>query len=559
MLLRRIALGALSLLLSLAATAPVASAAEPVKLDVLFIGAHPDDETFAIPTFGQWGEFAGVKSGVLTVTRGEGGGNAVGPEEGIALGLLREAEERRAVAFGGVSDIFYLDDVDFFYTVSAPLTGQLWGHDRSLERVVRLIRETRPEVILTMNPSPTPGNHGNHQYAARLAVEGYYAAADPKAFPDQVKREGLRPWAVKRVLQQNLATVGPDAVAQTLTAGIGVQPPATGEDECARADGLDATDVVFNVWRGRVSQQSGRPWALTGAAAANEYASQGFSGATAAALGALFFAFCDQYSQIAARAPVTLPVRGDTAVFEGITRAAEGGLPEGSLFYARPRRFRVVAGVAVKVDVFARSGDGALGAATAALSAPDGWKVAGTGALGAVDTAHLRRTTFTLTPPAGTLPGRVRLSATLAAGRITASSVSALEVVPAVTGALKPLAHVGEFRAWARRYAPQLDGLIKDRQAIGVGETRRLSITLTNEGVRTESGKVALDLPDGFTAEPASSPTPAFARVEGEPFASASPTPTPGWRRRATAGPMATTTSPSRPRARRVRASRPRR
>ena len=68
-----------------------------MKLNVLFVGAHPDDEAFTIPAFGQWAEDSGLKTGVVTITRGEGGGNAVGPEEGPALGILREGEERRAV------------------------------------------------------------------------------------------------------------------------------------------------------------------------------------------------------------------------------------------------------------------------------------------------------------------------------------------------------------------------------------------------------------------------------------------------------------------------------
>ena len=93
-----------------------------MKLNVLFVGAHPDDEAFTIPAFGQWDEDHGLKTGVVTITRGEGGGNAVGPEEGPALGLLREGEERRAVGMAGIENIFYLDTVDFYYTVSAPLT-----------------------------------------------------------------------------------------------------------------------------------------------------------------------------------------------------------------------------------------------------------------------------------------------------------------------------------------------------------------------------------------------------------------------------------------------------
>ncbi|HVL97395.1 MAG TPA: sugar-binding protein, partial [Solirubrobacteraceae bacterium] len=485
-----------------AAAAP-AGAAERVKLDALYIGAHPDDETFAIPSFGQWGEYSGIKSGVLTITRGEGGGNAIGPEEGPALGLLREAEERRAVGHSGVSDIFYLDAVDFYYTVSAPLTEELWGRRKSLAQVVRIIRQTRPEVILTMNPSPTPGNHGNHQYAARLAVEGFYAAADPTRFPKQITKEGLEPWTVKRVLQQALALVGPDAAVQTLAAQSPVTPPRTSEEECARAGGVLPTDVVYNVWRGRMSQRNGRPWAAVGAQAANEYASQGFSGPIAIAIGGLFFAFCDQYVEIATRVPDHQPAPGDDALFTGATKPAPGGLPLGSLFYVSPERFRVIPGVPFAVRVHARSGKGDLGPATAKLVAPDGWTVTAGKPLGRLTARRTRATVFTLTPPAAAQPGRVRLHATLTAGRVTASTLGTVEVVPAVSGSLAALPHVAEFRAWAAKVAPQLDALITNRQAIGVGERRELAVTLTNNGARTERGSVTIKPPDGFSAEPA--------------------------------------------------------
>src|SRR5262245_26121105 len=82
------------------AAAPADAKTDP-DLDVLFIGAHPDDEAFGLATYGQWNEYDDIQSGVITITRGEGGGNAVGPEEGPALGLMREAEERRAVARAG--------------------------------------------------------------------------------------------------------------------------------------------------------------------------------------------------------------------------------------------------------------------------------------------------------------------------------------------------------------------------------------------------------------------------------------------------------------------------
>ena len=140
------AIGALVLLACVATVGAAASPKqEPVKLNVLFIGAHPDDEAFTIPAFGQWLEDHGLKTGVVTITRGEGGGNAVGPEEGPALGLLREGEERRAVGMAGIKDIFYLDTVDFFYTRQLTAdTGDLGrGHDARQGRPTSSARRTR--------------------------------------------------------------------------------------------------------------------------------------------------------------------------------------------------------------------------------------------------------------------------------------------------------------------------------------------------------------------------------------------------------------------------------
>jgi mycothiol S-conjugate amidase len=104
------------------------TAADPrsAHTDVLFIGAHPDDEFQSLSTFGQWRENKGLSVGVATITRGEGGGNAVGPQEGVPLGLLREDEERRAVSYAGIRNVFYLDRPDFWYTLSAPLTARVW-------------------------------------------------------------------------------------------------------------------------------------------------------------------------------------------------------------------------------------------------------------------------------------------------------------------------------------------------------------------------------------------------------------------------------------------------
>ena len=120
------------------------------------------------------------------VTRGEGGGNAVGPEIGPALGLRRENEDRVAHYRSGTVDIFNLDRVDFFYNTSAPLTQFFWGRTRRCGRITRIIRMTQPDIYIGFTPTLNAG-HGNHQQAGRYIWEGVKAAADPTMFPEQLR------------------------------------------------------------------------------------------------------------------------------------------------------------------------------------------------------------------------------------------------------------------------------------------------------------------------------------------------------------------------------------
>lgn len=252
---------------SLVAVAPVA--ARPpgppgrAHADVLFIGAHPDDEFQSLAAFGQWIEDGRLSVAVATITRGEGGGNAVGPEEGAALGLLREAEERRAVGLVGIKDVYYLDKPDFWYTLSAPLTASVWDgppqRADTLERLVRLIRATTPKVVVTMDPRPS-GQHGAHQLSGRLATEAFLRAGDADAFGDQITREGHRAWRADRLLAQYWDYPGP-----------------TGQG-CATADLTDPRTglPLEGVWEGTWSRRHGTTWAQRERDAARVYVSQGF-------------------------------------------------------------------------------------------------------------------------------------------------------------------------------------------------------------------------------------------------------------------------------------------
>lgn len=233
---------------------------DPAHTDVLFIGAHPDDESSNLSTFGRWREERGWRTGVVTITRGEGGGNAAGLEEGPELGLIREIEERRATAPFGIENIFYLDKPDFWYTLSAPLTARVWGVEDTLARLVRLVRSTTPHTIVVMDPRPFD-QHGGHQLSARLGIEAFRAAADPLAFPEQLAEEGLRPWRPGSLLAQNYgfdALLGPEAAEQRR-----IDP----------ASGLP----VFGVWSGARSRAHDTSWAQVERDATRLYLTQGFA------------------------------------------------------------------------------------------------------------------------------------------------------------------------------------------------------------------------------------------------------------------------------------------
>ncbi|WP_234386517.1 PIG-L family deacetylase [Streptomyces sp. ERV7] len=240
--------------------------ADPAHTDVLFVGAHPDDESSSLAAFGQWGERRGLSTGVVTVTRGEGGGNAVGTQEGAALGLIREGEERRAVRRAGIRNVFYLDKPDFWYTLSAPLTAGVWNPPPqpptdTLSRLVRLIRATTPREVVVMDPRPFH-QHGGHQEAARLAVEAFRIAGDPTAFPEQITREGYPAWKPSRLLAQNGGFQGP--VGQKCGSHQAGDPHT----------GLP----VIGVWTGTISRRHpGRTWAQIERDAAREYVTQGFA------------------------------------------------------------------------------------------------------------------------------------------------------------------------------------------------------------------------------------------------------------------------------------------
>ena len=170
------------------------------KLDVLgsvlYIAAHPDDENTRLLAY-----LANEKlyrTGYLSMTRGDGGQNLTGDEQGVELGLIRTQELLAARRIDGAEQ-FFTRAFDFGFTKSPVETFQFWNKEKILSDVVWVIRKFQPDIIITRFPTTGEGGHGHHTASAILAGEAFDAAADPTKFPEQFKY-GVKPWQAKRLL-----------------------------------------------------------------------------------------------------------------------------------------------------------------------------------------------------------------------------------------------------------------------------------------------------------------------------------------------------------------------
>jgi LmbE family N-acetylglucosaminyl deacetylase len=161
-----------------------------VTTRILFVTAHPDDEWSGLLTYLSRGLDADV--GLLTLTRGQGGQNAIGPEQGGALGVIRTEELLLADEHYGVHQ-FFTRAPDFGFSKSTDQTMKIWDNI-ALEDMVRAIRTYRPQVVINGWGGVHSG-HGQHQASGILTPQAVVAAADPKMFPEQIS-EGLAPWKV---------------------------------------------------------------------------------------------------------------------------------------------------------------------------------------------------------------------------------------------------------------------------------------------------------------------------------------------------------------------------
>jgi len=157
---------------------------------LMMIVAHPDDEDGGMMTYESRG--MGARTALLTLTRGEGGQNAMSSDTYDALGLIRTNELLSADEYSGTEQYWgHFADYGFSKTKEEAL--EQWGHDRVLYDVVRAIRINRPLVLTSVFVGGITDGHGHHQVSGEMAQEAFTAAGDPKVFPDQIAA-GLRPW-----------------------------------------------------------------------------------------------------------------------------------------------------------------------------------------------------------------------------------------------------------------------------------------------------------------------------------------------------------------------------
>ena len=474
------------------------------KIDVMGEWAHPDDDTSIIGPCGVWHQRFGVRCGVIQVTRGEGGGNAVGTELGPALGLRRENEDRVAHYRSGTVDIFNLDRIDFFYNQSAPLTQYFWDAEETLRRVTRIIRTTQPEIYIGFTPTLDAG-HGNHQEAGRLIWEGVQAAADPARFPEQLRGpDALSTWQVKKVFSGGS------------TAGTGGTTTAA---NCATGFTPTNLDTVAGVWTGYDSpykwpegnlqgQPAGTPksWQQVADEGRAAYPTQSrvmFKGTSTPA--------CPKFGMTESFVPfqpntladgTSNPKAGqDDAILFGATKPDPGGLPPGTLEYLTFSRFLNVAGAPFQATVHLQ---GKLAQGNVTLTVPQGWTTDGP--------KHLKGSgdvTFTVTPAANApVNQNAKISALYTDGAKTGYTDNLVRIVSPVEGRFQRWGNWQEYDQWLATTAPQATRLGRSAaiQSMPVGSTLAVPVVVHNWSTQPQSGAVSLTLPAGFTADAASKP-----------------------------------------------------
>ncbi|MDQ8052765.1 MAG: PIG-L family deacetylase [Pedobacter sp.] len=191
----------------------------------LYMAAHPDDENTRLLAY--LAKELKVRTGYLSLTRGDGGQNLIGNEQAELLGLIRTQELLAARRTDGAVQFFTRAN-DFGFSKTSDESLKIWGKEQILADAVWVIRKFRPDIIITRFPEDARAGHGHHAASAILAREAFFAAADPKRFPEQLKY--VKPWQAKRIVWNtfNFGTTNTTAPDQ-LKIDVGLYNPLLGK------------------------------------------------------------------------------------------------------------------------------------------------------------------------------------------------------------------------------------------------------------------------------------------------------------------------------------------
>jgi LmbE family N-acetylglucosaminyl deacetylase len=179
---------------------------------VLYIAAHPDDENTRLLSYLSKEKL--YRTGYLSLTRGDGGQNLIGDEQGVTLGLIRTQELMSARRIDDAEQ-FFATAYDFGFSKNADETFKIWNKRKILSDVVWVIRKFQPDVIITRFPEDSRAGHGQHAASAILAREAFFAAANPDSFPEHFPK-GVKVWQAKRLLWNSFNFGNADLTSDTL-------------------------------------------------------------------------------------------------------------------------------------------------------------------------------------------------------------------------------------------------------------------------------------------------------------------------------------------------------
>ena len=193
---------------------------------VLYIAAHPDDENNSLlPYLAKEKKY---RTAYLSLTRGDGGQNLIGSEQGIDLGLIRTQELLAARKIDG-SEQYFTSAYEFGFSKTSSETLSIWDQQKVLADMVWVIRKFQPDIIINRFPPDARAGHGHHASSAILSMEAFKAAADPSQFPEQLKK-GVDIWQAKRLLWNTFNFGGANTTSENqLKINAGVFNPFLGQ------------------------------------------------------------------------------------------------------------------------------------------------------------------------------------------------------------------------------------------------------------------------------------------------------------------------------------------